>query len=66
MRELDHVVESRSMNQLRYSYHVELAQTDVHRLGCDAFAPFFRGLTRGLVQVVERLGHVVQALEVAW
>ena len=31
---------------------------DIYGHGCDEFALFSRGLTRGLVQAVERLGHV--------
>ena len=34
---------------------MELAQIDVHGLLCDTFAPFSKGLTRGLVQAVEWL-----------
>ena len=63
---LDHVGDPRSTNQVRCSYHVELAQMDVYGQGCNKFALFSRGLMRGLVQVVEWLGHVGQTLEVAW
>ena len=49
---LDHVGDPRSTNQVRYSYHVELAQMDIHGHECDKFAPFSRGLTCGLVHEV--------------
>lgn len=66
MRRPVHMVGSWGKKQLRCSYHVELVQINVHGLGCDVFASFSRGLTCGLVQAVERLKHVVQALEVMW
>ena len=37
-----------------------------HGHGCDEFAPFSKGLTRGLVQAVEPLGYMGQVLGVAW
>ena len=49
---LDHVGEPVSASQVRCSYHVELAQMDVHGHECDKFAPFSRGLTCGLVHEV--------------
>ena len=52
---LDHMGDPRSTNQLGCSYHVEFAQMFVHGHGCDKFAPFSKGLTRGLVQAVEQL-----------
>ena len=52
---LDHVGDPGSTNQLGCSYHMEFAQMFVHGHGCDEFASFSKGLTRGLVQAVEQL-----------
>ena len=62
----DHVVDSGSNDQLWCSYRVELSQIDIHVLGCDAFGPFFKELTRGLVQVVVQMGYVIQDRKVPW
>ena len=66
MMMLDHVVDSGGKDQLWCSYRVELSQMDVHVLRCDAFGPFSRELTCGLVQVVVQLGYVIQDRKVPW
>ena len=62
----DHVDDSGSNDQLWCSYRMELSQMDVHVLGCDAFGLFLRELTCGLVQMVVRLGYVIQDYKVPW
>ena len=63
---LDHVVETLGKSRSNLFYRVELSQLGVHVSGSGEFGPFSRGLTRGLVQAVKRLGCEFLSREVAW